>query len=266
VTFAGHFVDLQPGAGVTGPPEKPVGVDWSMRWGPLSGVRVLQIAGLGAVPFTGMMLADMGADVVRVDRPTMSSARQDEYEKRWRSADPRVYVLDRGRRSVMVDLKSEQGQALVLEMAGCADIMLEGFRPGVMEQLGLGPEPCLARNRALVYGRRTGWGRDGSPRPSPAGPWPSGTNCSPTPTDASRRAVLYRGSLPPAQSRALDLRDQVGLVQPAPAPRLGRTPAELSSAPPVPGEHSRSALREWGVDSARVDELLRAGVVQQTER
>ena len=120
--------------------------------GPLAGVRVLEVAGIGPGPFCAMLLADLGAEVIRVDRVTAvggdaSSARFD--------------VLGRGRRSVAVDLKSEGGAGVVLRLAEQADALLEGFRPGVAERLGIGPAPCLARNRRLVYGRMTGWGQDG---------------------------------------------------------------------------------------------------------
>ncbi|MBY0402252.1 CoA transferase [Myxococcota bacterium] len=122
-----------------------------MGKGPLQGIRVLEIAGIGPGPFCGMMLADMGADVVRIDRATKG---------RDMGRAP-VDVLARGRRSVAVDLKSGDGVAVVLRLVEQADVLLEGFRPGVMERLGLGPEVCLARNPRLVYGRMTGWGQEG---------------------------------------------------------------------------------------------------------
>ena len=116
--------------------------------GPLSGVRVVELAGIGPGPFAGMLLADLGADVVRVDRPAApGAARQD--------------VVNRGKRSVAVDLKSTGGRDLVLRLVERADVLIEGFRPGVAERLGLGPQDCAARNRRLVYGRMTGWGQDG---------------------------------------------------------------------------------------------------------
>jgi alpha-methylacyl-CoA racemase len=117
--------------------------------GPLRGIRVIEMAGIGPGPFTAMMLADMGADVVRVDRPGggVGDATRD--------------VLNRGRRSVAVDLKHPDGVETVLRLVERADALIEGFRPGVMERLGLGPDECLARNPRLVYGRMTGWGQDG---------------------------------------------------------------------------------------------------------
>jgi alpha-methylacyl-CoA racemase len=128
--------------------------------GPLAGVRVLEIAGIGPGPFAAMMLADMGADVVRVDRA--SSVRGGD------PADPPKDVMGRGRRSVGVDLKDPDGVATVLALVERADALIEGFRPGVTERLGIGPDECLARNPRLVYGRMTGWGQDG-PMASMAG-------------------------------------------------------------------------------------------------
>jgi alpha-methylacyl-CoA racemase len=123
------------------------------RPGPLSGLRVLEIAAIGPVPFAGMMLSDLGADVVRVDRTRPDPA------STW--TDPRLDVLGRGRRSVAVDLKSERGVEVVLRLAESADVLLEGFRPGVAERLGIGPQACRLRNPRLVYGRMTGWGQQG---------------------------------------------------------------------------------------------------------
>lgn len=123
--------------------------------GPLGGLRVVELAGLGPVPHAGMVLADLGADVVRVDRPpraplSPAAAAADE-------ADP----FDRGRSVLRLDLKSPAGRDAVLGLAEAADVLLEGFRPGVTERLGLGPDEVLARNPRLVYGRMTGWGQDG---------------------------------------------------------------------------------------------------------
>jgi alpha-methylacyl-CoA racemase len=121
--------------------------------GPLSGVRVIEIAGIGPGPFCAMMLADMGAEVIRVDRAQAV-----------RGGDPSAPpadVLNRGRRSIGVDLKHPDGVAVVLDLAESADALIEGFRPGVAERLGIGPDECLARNPRLVYGRMTGWGQSG---------------------------------------------------------------------------------------------------------
>jgi alpha-methylacyl-CoA racemase len=119
--------------------------------GPLEGLTVVEVAGIGPGPFCAMLLADLGADVVRVQRPG-------GHPDGW-GANP---VLDRGRRRIVeADLKTPDGVETVLDLVAGADALVEGFRPGVMERLGLGPAECLARNPRLVYGRMTGWGQDG---------------------------------------------------------------------------------------------------------
>jgi alpha-methylacyl-CoA racemase len=137
----------------------------AMRAGPLAGVRVLALAGMGPLPFTSMLLADMGADVVRVSRPPNRSARA---LVQTASLEPGHDLVNRGVESVTVDLKSADGVADVLRLAGEADIFLEGFRPGVAERLGLGPDDVLGVNPRLVYGRLTGYGQTG-PRSHDAG-------------------------------------------------------------------------------------------------
>ncbi|MPZ73082.1 MAG: CoA transferase [Nitriliruptorales bacterium] len=122
--------------------------------GPLAGVRVLEIAGIGPGPFAAMLLSDLGADVVRVDRVGHVPARGANLQ-------PEKDVLSRGRRSIGVDLKSPAGVEVVLRLVERADVLVEGFRPGVAERLGLGPHVCLDRNTRLVYGRMTGWGQTG---------------------------------------------------------------------------------------------------------
>ncbi|WP_296817217.1 CaiB/BaiF CoA-transferase family protein [Brevundimonas sp.] len=118
-----------------------------MGQGPLSGVRVVEFAGIGPAPFAVMLLADMGAEVVRIDRSP---------------ADPFPNpVVNRGRTSILLDLKSEEGRRVALDAIAAADVLIEGYRPGVMERLGLGPDEALARNPRLIYGRMTGWGQDG---------------------------------------------------------------------------------------------------------
>lgn len=117
--------------------------------GPLAGIRVLEMAGIGPGPFCAMMLSDMGAEVIRVDR------------KAHKGLGDKRNVLNRGRRSIAVDLKNPSGVDAVLRLIEQADVVMEGFRPGVMERLGLGPETCLARNEKLIYGRMTGWGQTG---------------------------------------------------------------------------------------------------------
>jgi alpha-methylacyl-CoA racemase len=116
--------------------------------GPLSGLRIVEFAAIGPVPFAAMLFTDMGADVVRVARP--GAPRLDKRD-----------IVERGRRVVELDLKSAAGVDSALELIECADVMLEGFRPGVMERLGLGPEVALVRSPRLVYGRMTGWGQAG---------------------------------------------------------------------------------------------------------
>lgn len=122
-----------------------------MSTGPLSSLTVVELAGIGPAPFAGMMLADLGASVLRVDRPGVSAS----------GLPPAGDLLSRGRRSIGVDLKSDAGGALVRELAADADVLLEGFRPGVAERLGVGPDACRAVNPRLVYGRMTGWGQEG---------------------------------------------------------------------------------------------------------
>jgi alpha-methylacyl-CoA racemase len=124
-----------------------------MTTGPLAGTRILEIAGIGPGPFCGMLLSDLGADVLRVDRA--------EAARRPKPSRPNLDVLARGRRSVAVDLKHPEGVGFVLELCERADALIEGFRPGVMERLGLGPEAVLTRNPRLVYGRMTGFGQSG---------------------------------------------------------------------------------------------------------
>jgi alpha-methylacyl-CoA racemase len=121
--------------------------------GPLEGVRIVELAGLGPAPFAGMMLADAGADIIRIDR----------FERAIYPPHTEAHVdlMNRGRRSVAVDLKHPEGVAAVLQLIDAADGLMEGFRPGVAERLGLGPDICLARNPKLAYGRMTGWGQEG---------------------------------------------------------------------------------------------------------
>ncbi len=121
--------------------------------GPLSGIKVLEFEAIGPAPFAGMLLADMGADVIVVDRP--ASTDLGLKPERWYD------VMMRGKRSVALDLKSPGAKEVCLELIERAEVLIEGFRPGVMERLGLGPEAALARNPRLVYGRMTGWGQQG---------------------------------------------------------------------------------------------------------
>ena len=123
--------------------------------GPLQGIRLVEIAGIGPGPFAAMVLSDMGAEIVRIDRP---SGKVGGTAGRM---SPKQNVLNRGRRSIAVDLKKPEGVKTVLRLVEKADGLIEGFRPGVMERLGLGPDACFAVNPKLVYGRITGWGQDG---------------------------------------------------------------------------------------------------------
>ncbi|TDD32147.1 CoA transferase [Actinomadura sp. KC06] len=125
--------------------------------GPLSGVRVIELAGIGPGPFAAMLLADLGADVIRVDRA--SAVRDGE------TAGGTDFT-NRGKRSIAIDLKSDRGRDVVLRLVEKSDVLLEGFRPGVTERLGIGPDDCLARNPRLVYGRMTGWGQEGPLAPT----------------------------------------------------------------------------------------------------
>jgi alpha-methylacyl-CoA racemase len=119
--------------------------------GPLAGYKIIEIAGIGPGPFAAMMLSDMGAEVVRVERV---QAVRDSANSNWD-------VMQRGRKNVAIDLKHADGVEALLQLVDRADALIEGFRPGVMERLGVGPDVCLARNKKLVFGRMTGWGQDG---------------------------------------------------------------------------------------------------------
>jgi len=122
--------------------------------GPLAGYRIIEMAGIGPAPFAAMLLADMGAEVIRVDR-------REATDLGLRGREPKFEVLQRGRRSLSLDVKSEAGRGIVARLAAKADALIEGFRPGVTERLGLGPDVCLQRNPRIVYGRMTGWGQFG---------------------------------------------------------------------------------------------------------
>ena len=126
--------------------------------GPLVGVKVIEVPNIGPLQFAGMLLSDLGAEVLRLDRasdaPTGSTVGG--------TTNVSAYsVLDRGRRSAAIDLKAPGSAEVVLRLCEQADVLIEGFRPGVAERLGIGPEPCRARNPRLVYGRMTGWGQEG---------------------------------------------------------------------------------------------------------
>lgn len=122
-----------------------------MTTGPLHGIRVVEIASAAPAPFACMVLGDLGAEVVRVDRP----------RKQLTASEPSTDPLERGRHTITVDLKAPHGARLVRKLAERADVLVEGFRPGVAERLGIGPDDCRAVNPALIYGRMTGWGQTG---------------------------------------------------------------------------------------------------------
>ena len=128
--------------------------------GPLAGVRVIELAGIGPGPFCAMMLADAGATVLRIDRPSPAPAPAAASGSA-STAEPEREFLNRGRQSVVLDLKHPRAVDALLRLVDAADVLLEGFRPGVTERMGVGPETCLARNPRLVYARMTGWGQDG---------------------------------------------------------------------------------------------------------
>src|ERR1700728_3155477 len=140
-----------PGAGADRASTPGTAGDRTAR-GPLAGLRVLELAGIGPGPFCAMMLADSGATVLRIDRPDRSDRAPDRPERA---------LLNRGRRSVVLDLKHPRAVDALLRLVDAADVLLGGFRPGVTERIGVGPEACLQRNPRLVYARMTGWGQDG---------------------------------------------------------------------------------------------------------
>ena len=126
-----------------------------MTAGPLAGIRVVEFVGIGPGPCSGMMFADMGAEVIAINRirHDVSTSTESQVDEAW--------FYGRGKKSICIDLKKQQGVELALELIATADVLIEGFRPGVMERLGLGPDVCLERQPALVYGRMTGWGQTG---------------------------------------------------------------------------------------------------------
>lgn len=121
--------------------------------GPLQGIKVVEFAGLGPGPFCAMLLSDLGAEVIRIDRQQALAGRADH--------NPRSQVMNRGRRSIAVDLKNPEAFAAVIRLINQSDALIEGYRPGVMERLGFGPDACMSSNPKLIYGRMTGWGQDG---------------------------------------------------------------------------------------------------------
>jgi alpha-methylacyl-CoA racemase len=129
--------------------------------GPLSGVRVVELAGVGPAPFGCMLLADLGAEVIRVERAMSAESRAALDDGGRSQSDASRYMPHRGRRSIELDVKSDRGREALLRLIDKADVFVEGFRPGVAERLGVGPDDCLGRNPRLVYARMTGWGQPG---------------------------------------------------------------------------------------------------------
>src|SRR6202795_1787082 len=134
--------------------------------GPLEGVSIIELAGIGPGPFCAMLLADMGAEVVRVDRAANVGHDDSRVGGPAGEENPFNLLPPRSRRNIAVDLKNQGGVDAVLRLVDRADALIEGFRPGVMERLGLGPDVCMARNPRLVYGRMTGWGQEGPYAPT----------------------------------------------------------------------------------------------------
>jgi alpha-methylacyl-CoA racemase len=165
--FGFRFVIGLAGLTAAGGPGHDPAMAEGTRSGPLSGIKIIELAGIGPAPFTCMMLADAGAQVLRLERaPAGAVEAGEEFAKS--GAGSYWDLLNRSRSSVGIDLKNPDALELVLGLVEQADGLIEGFRPGVAERLGVGPEECLARNKRLVYGRMTGWGQDG-PMASMAG-------------------------------------------------------------------------------------------------
>jgi crotonobetainyl-CoA:carnitine CoA-transferase CaiB-like acyl-CoA transferase len=256
--------------------------------GPLAGLKVIEMAGLAPGPFCAMMLADMGADVLRVERPGASE---------W-GHDPRLYLLNRSRQTVTVNLKAPDGLAAVKRLLTGADVLIEGFRPGVMERLGLGPDDCLRANPRLVYGRMTGWGQDGPladaaahdlnyialagalysreglPAREDRAGWPvirrrfsevfrsrtrdewtallEGTDACFAPALTIPEALAH----PHNRTRGTFVEIE-GVVQPAPAPRFSRSTPDAPRLPDVPASGGDEAWMRWGFGEEEVAELPR---------
>src|SRR5258707_2005636 len=170
--------------------------------GPLEGIRIVELAGIGPGPFCAMLLSDMGAEIIRVDRAAMVGLDTDRDGN-----DSRFNLLARGRRNIAVDLKNPAAVDAVLRLIDQADALLEGFRPGVMERLGLGPDLCLARNPKLVYGRMTGWGQDGPIAPT------AGHDINYIPLSGVLHSIAQSGGAPGAP---LDPRGEFGRGPPGP--------------------------------------------------
>ena len=260
--------------------------------GPLDGFRVVEMGGIGPAPFAGALLGDLGADVLRIDRIAKPGATPD--------LPPRFDFYNRNKRSVAFDLKQPQAVAAVLELVAKADALIEGFRPTVMERLGLGPEVCHAINPRLVYARMTGWGQQG-PIAQEAGhdinylALTGALHClgdadRPPPPPLNLVADLGGGALylvvgllaasmearqsgrgqtideapdhPQMRTREVYVSFD-GVRHPSPAPRFSRTPSTLHTPSPAPGRDSRQALADWGTSLDQVTALEAAGAMAQ---
>lgn len=129
--------------------------------GPLEGLRVVELGAIGAAPFGCMILADLGADVIRLDHPALVHGPSGGRYEALANTNSATDVLNRGRRFVSIDLKKPEGRSLFFQLVSSSDVLVEGFRPGVVERLGVGPEQCFVHNRRLVFARATGWGQEG---------------------------------------------------------------------------------------------------------
>jgi crotonobetainyl-CoA:carnitine CoA-transferase CaiB-like acyl-CoA transferase len=230
--------------------------------GPLAGLRVVELGAIGPVPLAAMILADLGADVVRIDRPS-GGLRLGPPD----APDPTL----RGRRRVAADLKAADGRETVLRLADRADVLLDGFRPGVTERLGIGPDDCQQRNPRLVYARMTGWGQDGPLAQRAAEELPGQMDREHWPelkarftnifaarprdewvkifadTDACVTPVLAFAEVPqhPQVAARNTVVRQDGVLQAAPAPRFSRTPAKVPATRPDV-EDINQVLADWG--------------------
>ena len=331
--------------------------------GPLAGIKVVEFAGIGPGPFCGMLLADMGAEITLLERAGGTFASQ-------LFGGGRKAVANRGKKSLCIDLKHPDAKALVFKLIAEADVLIEGFRPGVMERLGFGPDECLSINPRLIYGRMTGWGQTGPLAPRAGhdanyaaiagvldtgrrhggAPWAPPTlvgdmgggglmlawgiacaliydvyQCADDewisvcplepqfyktfverlglandpdfsgkqydtrrwPVMKERLTAIFRTeprehwnalfddtddcvwpvlSMTDAPSHPHNLAREAfvevaGVQQPAPAPRLSRTPGAIQSPPPLLGEHSRERLAMLGLTAEEIDRLAAAGVV-----
>jgi hypothetical protein len=206
--------------------------------GPLAGLRVIELASLGSVPLCGQLLSDLGADVIRIDRlvPSWTSGV---------SGDP-AGTLSRGRRSVAVDLKSKDDVEVVLRLAAEADALIEGFRPGVVERMGIGPDQCRGRNARLVYGRCSGWAVKGHSPPGFSG---------------KTRAVPHDGEplqfLELVGTEAQQFSEHVGVVL---AQRRCRRPEP--PAPPEARERNRQAQVLVSPEDGMLDDFEEAALVK----